>query len=110
MKPRPSKNKKRQSRPFEKTYTNSKWQSITEKWRILWNFYKDISKLRKDFGLKVKKEREARRLSQEELAVKAGVDRTYISQIENGKQSVWLDNIWKLANALKIHLHELMNF
>jgi len=42
-------------------------------------------------------------MSQEELAFEAGLDRTYIGGIENGKRNVSLVNIYKIANGLGIH-------
>ena len=46
--------------------------------------------------------------SQEELAAKAGLHRTYISLIERGKQSVTLDSMEKLADALGVSVKKLM--
>jgi len=39
-------------------------------------------------------------LSQEELADRAGLHRTYVSSIEGGKRNVTLENIFALAEAL----------
>lgn len=41
-------------------------------------------------------------LSQEELALKAGFHRTYVSQIERGVVNLTIDNLGKLAAVLKI--------
>jgi len=46
--------------------------------------------------------RERRRLSQEALAHDAGIDRSYVSLLENQKYSASLDMIEKLAKALKV--------
>ena len=46
-------------------------------------------------------------LSQEELGFRAGLHRTYIGSIERGEQNVSIDNIHKLAKALKVSLSEL---
>lgn len=46
-------------------------------------------------------------LSQESFAEKAGLHRTYISAIECEKRSISLDNIQKIANALKIDTYLL---
>lgn len=46
-------------------------------------------------------------LSQEELALKAGLDRTYVTSIENGKRNVSIVNIERLATALE---HSLSDF
>lgn len=57
---------------------------------------------RKQFGKRVRELRKARGYSQEDFADKAGLHRTYIGAIERGEQNVSLDNINKIAKALKI--------
>lgn len=52
------------------------------------------------FGEKVKKERLKLGLSQEELASRAGVHRTYIGMIERAEKNITLENIEKVTNAL----------
>ncbi|MCA8050691.1 helix-turn-helix domain-containing protein [Burkholderia arboris] len=46
-------------------------------------------------------------LSQNDLAVQVGLDRTYISLLELGKRSPTLESIVSLAAALKISLSKL---
>ncbi len=59
------------------------------------------------FGLRVRKIRLTQNLSQEELAFKARVHRTYIGAIERGEKNISLKNIEKIAKALKIEIKEL---
>ena len=59
------------------------------------------------FAENVKKIRLEKQLSQEELAFKSGLHRTYISDIERQKRSISLDNIQRIANALDVDFHEL---
>lgn len=59
------------------------------------------------FGEKVRKERLELGLSQEELAQKAGLHRTYIGMIERAEKNITLTNISKLANALNIPVDEI---
>ena len=61
------------------------------------------------FGKKVQEIKVLKKLSQEELAEKAGVHRTYIGMIERGEKNITLENIEKIATALEISLNELMN-
>ncbi len=61
------------------------------------------------FGNKVRKERSRLGLSQEELASRAGVHRTYIGMIERAEKNITLKNIEKIANALEISLDKLMS-
>jgi transcriptional regulator with XRE-family HTH domain len=54
------------------------------------------------FGRRVRAIRETDGLSQEQLAELAGLHRTYISSLERGQRNVGLDNIYALAQALKV--------
>jgi transcriptional regulator with XRE-family HTH domain len=47
-------------------------------------------------------------ISQEELAARAGIHRTYVSSIELGKVRLGLDVAKKVANGLTIALSELL--
>jgi len=58
------------------------------------------------FGEKVREERHKQGLSQEQLASRAGVHRTYIGMIERAEKNITLENIEKVANALKIKLSD----
>ncbi|MGN9765290.1 helix-turn-helix domain-containing protein [Micromonospora sp. SD12] len=59
------------------------------------------------FGQRVRDLRQARRLSQEELAELAGVHRTYVSSLERGQRNVGLDNILAIAAALGVPASKL---
>lgn len=60
------------------------------------------------FGEKVREERLKRGLSQEDLAGKAGVHRTYIGMIERGEKNITLINIKKVAKALDLAIDKLL--
>lgn len=60
------------------------------------------------FGQKVREERLKRKLSQEEFADIAGVHRTYIGMIERAEKNITLQNIEKIANALKLSIKDLL--
>lgn len=62
-----------------------------------------------EFGKKVREERFRLRLSQEELANRAGVHRTYIGMIERAEKNITLKNIEKIAKALDINIAEFFN-
>jgi len=62
------------------------------------------------FGKRVREERLARGFSQEKLAAKADVHRTYIGMIERAEKNITLSNIEKLAKAFKISVSELLKF
>ena len=61
----------------------------------------------KKFGERVRDLRKERQLSQEKLAELADLHRTYIGDIERGERNVSLENIEKIAKALKIKLEDL---
>jgi transcriptional regulator with XRE-family HTH domain len=54
------------------------------------------------FGDRVRVERLKRKLSQEELAAKAGVHRTYIGMVERAEKNITLRNIEKICKALNL--------
>lgn len=60
------------------------------------------------FGEKVRIVRKERGFSQEELAHKADLHRTYIGMIERAEKNITLINIEKIANALEINIKELL--
>jgi len=66
--------------------------------------------VRKKFGKRLREIRKTAGLSQEELGFKANIHRTYIGAVERGEQNVSLDNIYKLAQALKVEMKELFSF
>lgn len=62
------------------------------------------------FGKNVKKYRLDAKISQEKLADLCDLHRTYISDVERGKRSISLNNIEKIALALKINIQDLFIF
>lgn len=60
------------------------------------------------FGEKVREIRKEKGLSQEELAHKADLHRTYIGMIERAEKNITLLNIQKIANALQINISNLL--
>lgn len=61
----------------------------------------------KTFGEKVRKIRNEKGFSQEELAHKADLHRTYIGMIERAEKNITLLNIEKIAKALEVDIKEL---
>jgi transcriptional regulator with XRE-family HTH domain len=60
------------------------------------------------FGRSVRIHREAKKLTQEALAEKADIDRTYLSDVERGARNPALKIIVRLARALNVKPAELM--
>lgn len=61
----------------------------------------------KRFGDRVRSLRTRLGLSQEALAAKAGIHRTYIGGVERGERNISLKNIIRLAAALDVHPRDL---
>lgn len=61
-------------------------------------------------GLKIRIERQKRKISQEKLAELAELNRNSVGLIERGETNVTLKNLENIANALNIDIKELFNF
>ncbi|MCF5893131.1 helix-turn-helix domain-containing protein [Aeromonas veronii] len=61
-----------------------------------------MKKVREQFGKNLKNYRQSMGISQEALAEKASLHRTYIGSAERGERNISLENIVKIANALDI--------
>ena len=59
------------------------------------------------FGNKVKTFRKKKGISQEELAFRSELHRTYIGMIERAEKNITLKNIEKIANGLEISILDL---
>ena len=60
-----------------------------------------------EFGENVRELRKSKGLSQEELAFRAELHRTYIGMIERAEKNITLLNIQKIANALDTSIADL---
>jgi transcriptional regulator with XRE-family HTH domain len=60
------------------------------------------------FGAAVRQLRGERSLSQEALAARADIARTYLAEVETGRRNITLLNIARIAGALDVGLGELM--
>ncbi len=63
---------------------------------------KNIHDFKSSFGDAVKRTRSELGISQEELAGRAGLHRTYVSDVERGRRNISLENIEKLSSALQL--------
>ncbi len=70
---------------------------------------RDVHAARRILAQNVRRLRLARDMSQEDLAHAAELSQDQISEIENAKHSVTLDNIQRLAFALNVRVAELLN-
>lgn len=63
-----------------------------------------------DVGIRIRVLRTQMGLSQEKLAFKAGIDRTYLAGIESGKRNATIISIEKIVNALEISMKDFWDF
>ncbi len=61
------------------------------------------------FGDNLKRIRESKNLTQEDIAYTAGFSRSYYTEVEQGKRNPSLLNINRLANALEVSLLVLLD-
>lgn len=62
----------------------------------------------KHVGVVIGRLRIKKGLSQERFSGLAGISRSHLADIENGKKIIRLDTLWKIAEALDIEPHELI--
>ena len=67
------------------------------------------SEILRNFANQVRCHRKRKRWSQETLAQKAGLHRTYIGSIERRERNVSLVNVEKIAKALAVSVAKLVN-
>lgn len=65
--------------------------------------------IKKKFGDKIRQIRKQVMISQEELAFRAKLHRTYISDVERGSRNISLENIEKIALALGVKSQDLFS-
>ena len=69
---------------------------------------KEREKIRLGFGALLRKKRLSIGISQEELAFRSGLHRTYVGSVERGERNLSLENIFVFAKTLKCHPRDLV--
>jgi transcriptional regulator with XRE-family HTH domain len=64
--------------------------------------------LNKIIGENIKTLRQRKKISQENLAGIAEIDRRYIQSIEKGKRNISLNTLYKISKALDIKMSEIL--
>ena len=63
----------------------------------------------REIGRAIRAEREARGLSQEELADRSGLHRNYIGGIERGERNVGVKALLRIAEAFNVHPTDILS-
>lgn len=97
--------------PIRRQGVNARLLRIVCRRIVVMIFYNsDVeAQARKSLGIEVRKQRLRLELSQEALAVICGLHRTYIGAVERGERNISLDNIVRLARALKSSPSKLLH-
>ncbi|HHY0467066.1 TPA: helix-turn-helix domain-containing protein [Vibrio parahaemolyticus] len=70
----------------------------------------ELAKIHCLMGQKIKAIRKEKKLTSEELAERSGLSVTYISRLENGKQSPTLSALYKIAKGMDTSLLAFFSF
>ncbi len=62
------------------------------------------------FGEKVKKERESRGLTLDDLEFHSSIDSSDINKIELGQRNITMKSLLRISHGLKVHPKELLDF
>lgn len=65
--------------------------------------------IRLKIGSRIRELRKHLNLTQESLAFKAEVDKTYLNEVENGKRNVSVINLEKVILALEVNVKDFFN-
>ncbi len=68
------------------------------------------AEIRAEFGRRLKFLRKFRKMSQWDLSRLSGIDRAYISEIENGRSAATVDLINRMARAMDLYPAEFLTF
>jgi len=68
----------------------------------------NMEKISEKLGKNIKKIRAKNKMSQGDLCRKSGIDRGYMSAIENGKNNITIETLAKIAKALEVSPYKLL--
>ncbi|MGP5296370.1 helix-turn-helix domain-containing protein [Psychrobacter faecalis] len=60
------------------------------------------------FGKRVREMRKTKGVSQERLAEMAGIDRSYMGNIERGEKNITLKKAYEICDALDVEIQDLV--
>lgn len=65
--------------------------------------------IKADVGLRIRELRNNIGISQEALANKAEIDRTYVTDVENGRRNISIELLFKITSALEISVKDFFD-
>jgi len=65
--------------------------------------------IKADVGLRIRELRNNIGISQEALANKAEIDRTYVTDVENGRRNISIELLHKITSALEISIKDFFD-
>lgn len=65
--------------------------------------------LKTKIGLRIKELRIGKNLTQEEVAWKAEIDRTFMNHVENGRRNISIESLEKIITGLEVTLKEFFD-
>ena len=65
-------------------------------------------KFLRDLGQRIRDQRQARGWTQDQLAIKCDLHRTFIGSVERGERNVSILNLWQIARVLRVNLGDLL--
>lgn len=77
----------------------------THRLNTLWS--KILTNRLKNIGQNIRNIRKTKNIPQVDLAVEVGIDRAYLSEIENGRTNTTINILYAIADALKVEISDL---
>ena len=65
---------------------------------------------KKDLGINIRKIRQQKKMTQEDLSLESTVSRSHIAMIEAGKRDITISALFKISRALKSNMQQIFHF
>lgn len=65
---------------------------------------------KKDLGINIRKIRQQKKMTQEDLSLESTVSRSHIAMIEAGKRDITINALFKISRALNSNMQQIFDF
>lgn len=65
---------------------------------------------KKDLGINIRKIRQQKKMTQEDLSLESTVSRSHIAMIESGKRDITISALFKISRALNSNMQQIFDF